>query len=209
MNVEHPKPFLGAYLDGELSASQVKMVQDHLEHCAACREEVEELKRLSHLLSLSAQPDVVTPADRFAAQVGLQLSRQPLRSVRRPSYKWGWWLIPAGIIAAWVMIQAAAIVINLTGWLGWLGIGGQAVAWLSSPLPQPDWLASTLSLYRSNIPVDPSVIKTLATGEWLGWSMVINFVVLAALGGIYWAWLVLFWQRIDRKVLADMVHEGV
>lgn len=206
MNVEHPIQFLGAYLDGELSASQEKMVQNHLERCAACREEVEELKRLSHLLSLPAQPEGITPADRFAAQVGLQLSRQPLRAVSKPSFAWGWWVVPAGIIAAWVFLQAAGIVINLITWLGWLGVGGEGAAWLLSPDLPSGWVASTLSLFRSDFPMDRSVLSAMKTGEWLGWSMVINFVMLAALGGIYWAWLVLFWQRIDRKVPADIVH---
>ena len=66
---------LGAYLDGELDRRAQSEVQAHLETCPACQDELEELRRLSHLLRAAPQPDF-TPASDFKAQLMLQLPRR-------------------------------------------------------------------------------------------------------------------------------------
>ena len=92
---------LGAYLDGELDRRAQSEVQTHLETCPACQDELEELRRLSHLLRAAPQPDF-TPAARLQDRFMLQLPRRdadtPL-SAQTAGCCSGWrlhWSWPAG-----------------------------------------------------------------------------------------------------------------
>jgi anti-sigma factor RsiW len=57
---------LSAYNDGELPADLMKKIGLHLESCAACRREIEELNRIDFLIRELPQLDV---SEQFASQV--------------------------------------------------------------------------------------------------------------------------------------------
>ena len=76
------RQLLEAYLDGELNAENCELVEQHLKECAACTQEVAEIKRVSGMLSGYAFEDI-TPdelagihqavddaADRFIWRLG-------------------------------------------------------------------------------------------------------------------------------------------
>lgn len=57
---------LSAYNDGELPADSIKKISLHLESCAACRKEMEELNRIDCMVRGLPQFDV---SEQFASQV--------------------------------------------------------------------------------------------------------------------------------------------
>lgn len=75
--IEHVTDLLGAYLDGELHGLRLRQVEEHLTRCAACRQELEQLRGLSALLQESLPVESFTPAERFAANLALRLPRRP------------------------------------------------------------------------------------------------------------------------------------
>jgi anti-sigma factor RsiW len=57
MNCEHWGPLLSQYVDGELTGAERTSVEEHLESCAACREELASFRELSRMLSTRTEPD--------------------------------------------------------------------------------------------------------------------------------------------------------
>ncbi len=56
MKCEEVKPYLAAYLDGELPPETKKQVERHLAGCAECSAELEEMRRIRNLLSQIEPP---------------------------------------------------------------------------------------------------------------------------------------------------------
>ncbi len=131
--IEHVTDLLGAYLDGELHGLRLRQVEEHLEKCAACRKELAEMRHLSTLLQESYPVEAFMPADRFAANMVLRLSGQeesrrlPRQAGTAPSRKpldFIWWLVPAGMLGAWVFVQAVFTVSSLVSTADLAGLFG-------------------------------------------------------------------------------------
>ncbi|MGH7393695.1 MAG: zf-HC2 domain-containing protein, partial [Candidatus Rokuibacteriota bacterium] len=52
---------IGAYLDGALDAGWARTAASHLEACAACRRDADELRRLKALMARAAAPAAGSP----------------------------------------------------------------------------------------------------------------------------------------------------
>ena len=128
---KHITEWLNAYLDGELNSKQLQHVEAHLAECQDCQAELESLESLSSLLQEVPAPEFTSP-ERFAAQVNLRL---PHRRTVTPEHKVleiGWWMIPVGLLGAWVFIGTSFFVNDilsaannfglLTGVSNWLAL---------------------------------------------------------------------------------------
>ena len=91
---EDMRALLNAYLDGELSGWRLLQVQNHLASCASCREELRELRTVSDLLHAAPAPEFV-PAERFVANLTLNLPRRPITAHLKRGPTLAWWLAPA------------------------------------------------------------------------------------------------------------------
>src|SRR5262245_46654381 len=109
---EHVNEWLNAYLDGELHGKRLHQVEKHLAKCESCRTEFKSLQGLSGLLHEVPTPEFTSPA-RLAAQVNLRLPYRPVTAPRSRLLEAGWWMIPVGILAAWIFISTASIVSNM------------------------------------------------------------------------------------------------
>lgn len=200
---EHVTEWLSAYLDGELRGSRLQHVEEHLLECGICEAELESLQRLSELLLAAAVPEF-PPADRFAAQVSLRLSRQQTMAARRGEIlEIGWWMIPVGLLAVWIfmstssfigdILSAAASLGLLTGVSDWLVSGSASQTYWTATLGQwgllsgssLDWAASTEAFTRSSLPQ-------------------ITFEVSIAL--LYLSWMAIWWARQRRREHSPLIE---
>jgi anti-sigma factor RsiW len=63
---------VGAYHDGELPAEEARRMQDHVGVCAACAEELEQLRKLSRFLASAPMPQIAPDAlERLHGGVGM------------------------------------------------------------------------------------------------------------------------------------------
>ncbi len=201
----HVMEWLNAYLDGELRGSQLQQVEAHLVECQACRSELESLARISSLLHEVPMPEF-TPPERFAAQVSLRLPRPrtPRTSVpRNQALEIGWWMIPVGLLGAWIFIGTSTLVSNLlsvanslgfmSGASNWLVFGSANETW-SATLSQVgvlsgnslDWAAATEALARTSLP---------------------QFALHISIAFLYLGWMVIWWAR-HRRQGQDQLLEG-
>jgi len=178
----HVFDWLAAYIDGELSGARLRQVEDHLQTCEECQDEMAALQRLSDLLQEAPPFSSPISVERFVDQVRLGLP--PQSKPEHPGWvktlHLGWQLVPLGLIIAWVGLQA------------FLGIGQAALLALNVPaelvmgtlgadLPRnlPDLMAS--GLFGSRFLVGLSVL-------WL-----IDFYLTALTSILFWGWLASWW----------------
>ena len=192
---KHITEWLNAYLDGELHGSRLHDVEAHLAECESCQAELTSLERISSLLHEVPAPEFTSPA-RFAAQVNLRLPHQKATSSGKKILEIGWWMIPVGLLAAWVFISTAVVVndmLSVTSNVGllsnvssWMMFGGSNMADWSATLGQfgilsgnsLSWAETTEAITRTSLPV-------------------ISLQVSIAL--LYLSWIAIWWARRTRQ----------
>jgi anti-sigma factor RsiW len=192
---DHMTEWLNAYMDGELKGNQLHQVEQHLFECEKCRAGLQSLKNLSTVLHSVPAPQF-TPSERFAAQVGLQLTREPIGASKRKVLEIGWWMIPVGLLLIWVLIGTASWVANMLVAANSLGLLSGVPAWLvqGSTSGGASW-ANTLAEYG------------FLSGTSLKWSEVTEtfakqFALHVSIAVVYLGWMAIWWAgREERRQL--------
>jgi len=188
---KHITEWLNAYLDGELNSKHLHRIEAHLAECQACRSELKALERLSGLLHEIPAPAFASP-ERFAAQVNLRLPHQRTSTPENKILEIGWWMIPVGLLGAWIFISTSFLVkdiLSVANNLGllvsvsdWLGFGSVNQAYWSTTLGQfgilsgnvLDWAASTEAFTRTSL---------------------LQITLQASIALLYLSWIAIWWAR--------------
>jgi anti-sigma factor RsiW len=188
---EDMRALLNAYLDGELRGTRLVEMKVHLAGCDACRNELKQLRLVSDLLQAAPLPEFM-PAERFASNQGLELPRRTLRGLPPRPGSLAWWLVPAGLLAAWFFVQT---VFTLTGALTaaqMSGLLGQAARWLSSG-QETVWFVALTSLFGSQAAPAQPALSLLNTLNVTGTNLLDGFLWQALIVLLYWGWLSVWW----------------
>ena len=122
--MQHVNHNLDEYYDGELSPARRRQVEAHLEGCASCRAELEQVRQLSALLDEVSLPDAFSSPQLFGAQVALRLSHQQAERSRYQGATWH--VVPVLLLCGVVVLQGLfALLGGLAGLartVGWFGI---------------------------------------------------------------------------------------
>jgi predicted anti-sigma-YlaC factor YlaD len=201
---DHVFDLLGAYLDGELQGGQLRRVETHLEVCQDCQEEYRSLQALSWALQAAPVPDFPAP-ERLAADVALRLPRFPVKPVSRRVLEFGWWLVPAGLIATWVFIGTTILVSEMVTTASEFGLlqsisaqlipNSLAGAYWSSTLGQFGILSGS-SLQWAEI----TETFTRATVPLITWQVSIAL--------LYLSWMAIWWARHTRRGSGEPLNSG-
>ena len=190
---EDMRALLNAYLDGELHGTRLLEMKLHLAACEACRNELKELRLVSDLLKAAPVPEFM-PAERFASNLMLSLPRRTLRDLPPKPGSPAWWLIPAGLLAAWFFVQT---VFTLTGALTAAqitGLLGQAARWLNGG-QETVWFAAVTSLFGSQAGAAQPELSLMNTLNVIGANLLDGFLWQALIVLLYWGWLSAWWFR--------------
>jgi hypothetical protein len=195
MTSEHVSDWLGAYMDGEVRASERQCIEAHLILCAECRAELEALTQLSRRLQESPLPEPATPAGRFAAQVALRL---PPRMAKRPS-QIGWGLVLLGVVFTLGTHQI------MTGLGTLLSLGSQSglLKDLSNTLiispPNSIWLSILTFFLQGGAERNHMLLQVLYQWDsWLG-PLANSLAWQGRIAILYWAGLLLWWIHRTRE----------
>jgi predicted anti-sigma-YlaC factor YlaD len=191
---EHVQDWLPAYHDGELHWSRQKRVEDHLKGCAACRQDLDQLRKLSALLQAAPGPARQTSAGRFASQVELRLVEPAPRPRWQKALQAGWQLAPLGLLFAWVCSQAVLVFSGLFAGMGGfdeLLAGRLSIQGLLLSLPLVFSLGSLYQVvgYLPWLPREIAFIDIIVLQMELA---VITAVLL-------WGWVASFWVYRQRR----------
>lgn len=201
---KHMNGWLAAYHDGELGGRKLKQVEEHLKECAECRTELKELQSLSALLQESPAASDLTPADRFVAQVGLQLPRQQAQPIWQRAAQLGWQFVPVGLLGAWAIIQSVLVVTLLLVVAQRFGFVENLAETLGQS-PAVESVQTGLFAAPANIlnNLGQFVIGSLGVGNPLGFSATLKIALPVVIGLLYLVWLVSWWDVQRRNNLLN------
>lgn len=186
-------PLLNAYLDGELHGARLREMEQHLLACERCRNELDELHRLSDLLQAAPLPEF-TSAERFASNLTLSLPRHPQRVQAPKPIPLNWWLIPASLIGVWFFVQTVFTLTDFLTLANASGLLGQSFSWLGSGQQQTAWFVLTTNLMGAHITNSGQSTLSLLNGiNVFGGDLLQRLIWQALVILPVFGWLV-FWQ---------------
>jgi len=188
---EDMRALLNAYLDGQLRGTRLMEMKVHLAGCEACRNELRELRLVSDLLQAAPDPEFM-PAGRFASNLALTLPRRSMRDLPPKPGSLAWWLVPAGILAAWYIIQAVFTLTSAVSAAQVTGLLGQAARWLNGG-QETIWFAAVSSLFGSQGGAAQPALSLLNTPSVTGVNLLDGFLWQALIVLLYWVWLSIWW----------------
>jgi anti-sigma factor RsiW len=202
---KHVTEWLNAYLDGELKSSQLQQVEAHLVECQACRDELESLARLSSLLHEVPTPEFTSP-ERFAAQVSLRLPHRsypqaPVSKSRMMEI--GWWLVPAGLLGAWVFMGTSFIVKDILEAANNLGLLAGISDWLVFDPASETYWSATLGQYGI---LSGNTLDWAASTEALTRALLPLLIFQVSIALLYLSWMAIWWARRRRQESGQLLE---
>jgi Putative zinc-finger len=193
---DHITEWLSAYHDGELHGARLHRVEAHLSECAGCRAELDQLRALSALLQEAPSEASFLPAERFAANLALQLPRRPEPPAARARLEIGWWMVPVGLLAIWVFIGITYSLGSAVGLVANSGLFDGNLAWLQGDPTQMGWFTTATSLFGAQLGVPGREALGALNNFQAFFSQLLQPLLLQALvAAAYLGWLFAWWLR--------------
>ena len=201
---KHVSEWLNAYHDGELRGNRLHQVEAHLADCELCQMELESLERLASLLQHVPVPEFTAP-ERLAAQVGLRLPHRKTVIAKKQILEIGWWMIPVGLLAAWVFIGTSFFIGDILSATNNLGLSGPISGWLAFGQSSDIYLSATLGQLG------------LLSGNSLNWAestetftrMSLPQISLqASIALLYLSWIAIWWIHRTRQGNGQLLEGG-
>jgi hypothetical protein len=186
-------PLLNAYLDGELHGNRLRELELHLSGCVACRNELKELRLVSARLQAAPAPEFM-PAGRFASNLILGLPRLRIGELPTQPGALAWWLVPAGIMAAWFFVQTVFTLTDALTAAQMTGLLGQAARWLNGG-QETIWFTAVSSLFGNRVGAALPELSLMNTLNVFGVNLLDGFLWQALIALLYWTWFSIWWFR--------------
>lgn len=198
----HVTEWLNAYLDGELKGVRLHQVEQHLAGCETCQAELDSLQGLSAMLRSDPAPEFPS-AERLVSNVNLLLPSKRSAAPRRQLLEVGWWMIPVGLLMAWVFFSTAILLEDVVAVADRLGLLDTSSALMVSEPSETAYWSSTLGEFG------------VLQGESLDWaestesftrSVLPQFNIQVSIALLYLTWIALWWARRMRQGLVPLLE---
>jgi predicted anti-sigma-YlaC factor YlaD len=191
----HVTEWLNAYLDGELRNSRLHYVEAHLAECYTCRAELNSLEQLSTLLQ-NVPAAEFSPLERFAAQVSLRLPHQKAAPVRKKVFEIGWWIIPIGLLAIWIVMNAAFFVDDVLAVANSFGLLASVSDWWrlgTSSTTNWSSILGQIGVLRGNS------LTLAASTETFTRTSLLQITLQVSIALLYLSWIAIWWALYARQ----------
>ena len=192
----HVTEWLNAYHDGELNSNRLHHVEAHLAECETCRKELESLEGLSSLLHEVETPQLVS-ADKFASQVNLRLPHErAVVTTEKKVTEIGWWMIPVGLLAAWIFVSTAFIVGDALSVAGNLGLLSGMSSWLASTPSDGIYVSATMGQMGL---LSGNSLNWMEATETFTRNSLPQLTLQISIALLYLSWMAIWWARHTRQ----------
>jgi anti-sigma factor RsiW len=188
---------LNAYLDGELHGRNLKEMQAHLDTCKTCRDELDQLRRLSDLLQADPGAETI-PAERFVSQLMLRLPRRIPGGPARTRSPLPGWLVPAGLLGTWCFVQTVFVLTDAFSLADLTGLLGRAALWLGTG-QESIWFSAAVNLLGGKAFISLPALSLLNNVSVFWANLFSGFLWQAVISVFYCAWLLIWWFRRARR----------
>jgi predicted anti-sigma-YlaC factor YlaD len=192
---DHVTEWLNAYLDGELHGSRLHHVETHLAECEICLAELESLEALSGLIQEVPVPEFTSP-ERFASQISLRLPHSKPVIVRKKVLEVGWWMIPVGLVAAWVLISASFLVSDMVSAVNRFGLLTSVSDWMR--FGTSDAAGWSTALGQIGV-LSGNALDFAASTESFTRTLLWQIGLQASIALLYLSWIAIWWARHWRQ----------
>jgi Putative zinc-finger len=192
---KHITEWLNAYLDGELQGSRLHYVEAHLAECDLCQAELASLENLSDLLHEVPIPEFISP-ERFAAQVNLRLPHQQTATSGKKILEIGWWMMPAGLLGAWIFIGTSFLVNDLLSAANYLGLLGSISNWLVFDSSGGTYWSTTLGQFGI---LSSNGLNWAASMETFTRTVLPQISLQVSIALLYLSWIAIWWAHRTRQ----------
>jgi len=186
----HVIEWLNAYLDGELKGRRLNQVEVHLAECEACQAELESLQGLSSLLH-EVPAREFTANETFVAQVNLLLPQRPVTATRRKALEAGWWMIPVGLLLAWIFVNTNILVSDVVSTANNFGLLDNANLLVSDTSSNSYW-TSTLGQFGL---LQGNNLQWAERTESISRNLIPQLVWQVSIAILYLTWIAIWWTR--------------
>lgn len=191
----HITEWLSAYFDGELKGRQLQQVEEHLAECEACQAELESLQGLSALLQ-EVPVGEFTSHERFVSQLNLRLPQRQVKATRNNVMEVGWWMIPIGLLAAWIFFSTAMLISDVVSAADNFGLLDNTTASLiSDSSDNAEW---TSRLEQAGVLKGDS-LQRAETTESFTRNVLPQFIWQVSIAMLYLTWIAIWWARHTRQ----------
>ena len=192
---KHVSEWLNAYHDGELHGNRLHQVEAHLSECELCQAELESLENLSDLLQEVPAPRFTAP-ERFATQVNLRMPHRQTVISRKQVIEIGWWMIPVGLLGAWVFVGTSTMLSEILYQASRFGLLSSISGWLTFSPSNEISVAATLGQSGFLSGYGLNWAETTETFTRLSLPQLGLQVSIALL---YLSWIAIWWARQIRQ----------
>lgn len=195
--------WLNAYIDGELGADRTVELGAHLEACADCRRELQELLALQELLQAYPIAERTESEAGFVRSVVRQLPERrntgPL--LGQDILRVVWHALPFGL-AGLLAVGEAVLILSGLVWSSLRAglLDSTLLTLLPSGFTPSRGLVGAIGGVLSNGMTDSAglVLGTISPLVWIGTGY---FAILCGIGLLYWSWVASWWLRRNRNSL--------
>ncbi|HUE98147.1 MAG TPA: zf-HC2 domain-containing protein [Anaerolineales bacterium] len=191
---KHVTEWLNAYLDGELRGSRLQHVAAHLAECPACQAELGSLERLSGFLHEVPAPEFPSP-ERFTCQVNLRLPHRQTSTSGNRILEIGWWMIPVGLLGAWIFISTSFLVSDLLSAANNLGLLTSISDWLVFSSSNQAYWSATLGQFGV---LSGSTLDLAASTETFTRTSLPQISLQVSIALLYMSWIAIWWAHHTR-----------
>ena len=191
----HVIEWLNAYVDGELKGMRLRQVEEHLAECEACQAELDSLQGLSSLLQEVPEAES-TPNEKFVSQVNLRLPQKQVKFTRSKVIEVGWWMIPIGLLTAWIFFSTAILVSDMVSTADSFGLLNSTSTLLVSNTTDNAVWTSTLGQFGV---LQGNSLQWAEETESFTRNVLPQFVWQVSIALLYLTWIAIWWARQRRQ----------
>jgi predicted anti-sigma-YlaC factor YlaD len=191
----HVTEWLSPYLDGELRGRQLQQVEEHLGECEACQAEMDSLQGLSAMLHEVPGAEFISN-ERFVSQVNLRLPQRKIKAQSSNTMGAGWWMIPVGLLAAWIFVITTTLVSDVVSTASRIGLLDSTTASFVSTAPGNADLTARLEQVGV---LKGSNLQWAERSEGFTRNVLPQFILHAAIAFLYLTWIAIWWARRTRQ----------